>query len=65
MAGGPSTPAMAAAGSNAGGLGFLAAGYLTPRRVAETITAARTLTGGPIGVNLFVPQPCVASVDQL
>lgn len=65
MAGGPSTPDLAAAVSNAGGLGFLAAGYLTPRRVAETITAARALTGGPIGVNLFVPQPCVATADQL
>jgi len=65
MAGGPSTPALAAAVANAGGLGFLAAGYVTPRRVAETITAVRSLTGGPIGVNLFVPQPCVASADQL
>ena len=65
MAGGPSTPALAATVSNAGGLGFLAAGYLTPQRVAEAIAAARALTGGPIGVNLFVPQPCVASADQL
>ena len=29
MAGGPSTPALAAAVSEAGGLGFLGAGYLT------------------------------------
>jgi nitronate monooxygenase len=65
MAGGPSTPALAAAVTNAGGLGFLAAGYLTPQRVAEAIAAARALTGGPIGVNLFVPQPCVAGADQL
>ena len=65
MAGGPSTPALAAAVTNAGGLGFLAAGYVDPQRVAEAITAARALTGGPIGVNLFVPQPCVASADQL
>ena len=65
MAGGPSTPALAAAVSNAGGLGFLAAGYLTPSRVAESIRAARALTGGPIGVSLFVPQPCVGSADQL
>jgi nitronate monooxygenase len=65
MAGGPSTPALAAAVANAGGLGFLAAGYVTPQRVAETITAVRSLTGGPIGVNVFVPQPCVAGADQL
>ena len=65
MAGGPSTPALAAAVANAGGLGFLAAGYVTAQRVAKAITAARSLTGGPIGVNLFVPQPCLASADQL
>ena len=65
MAGGPSTPALAAAVANAGGLGFLAAGYVTPRRVAEAIAVARSLTGGPIGVNLFVPQPCTASDAQL
>ena len=61
MAGGPSTPALAAAVANAGGLGFLAAGYLPASRVAENIAATRALTGGPIGVNLFVPQPCVAT----
>lgn len=65
MAGGPSTPALAAAASTAGGLGFLAAGYVTPQRVAEAIGAARALTGGPIGVNLFVPQPCLATDEQL
>ncbi len=37
MAGGPSTPELAAAGSNAGGLGFLAAGYLTADGLAEKI----------------------------
>lgn len=65
MAGGPSTPALAAAGTNAGGLGFLAAGYLTAAALAERIAAARALTTGPLGVNLFVPQPSVASQDTL
>ena len=55
MAGGPSTPALAAAVSGAGGLGFLAAGYLTPDRVAQDIAQARTLTARPFGVNLFAP----------
>jgi nitronate monooxygenase len=54
MAGGPSTPALAAAVSRAGGLGFLAAGYLTPPRLAQDIAAARELTDGPFGVNVFV-----------
>ena len=59
MAGGPSTPALAAAVSNAGGLGFLAAGYKTPEALETEIAATRELTGGgggrPFGVNLFVP----------
>jgi nitronate monooxygenase len=65
MAGGPSTPALAAAVSNAGGLGFLAGGYVAPERLAEAIAAARSLTTGPIGVNLFVPQPCLAGDAEL
>ncbi|MCC3291318.1 nitronate monooxygenase family protein [Arthrobacter sp. zg-Y1110] len=55
MAGGPSTPALAAAVSNAGGLGFLAAGYKSAEALAGEITATRALTGRPFGVNLFVP----------
>ena len=65
MAGGPSTPALAAAVTDAGGLGFLAGGYLSAQRVAEDIAAARALTSGPLGVNLFVPQPSVATVADL
>jgi nitronate monooxygenase len=65
MAGGPGTPALAAAVSNAGGLGFLAAGYVSPERFADDITAARSATSGPIGANLFVPQPSVADYLQL
>ena len=55
LAGGPSTPALAAAVSEAGGLGFLASGYLTAGRLAEDLHATRRLTGEPIGVNVFVP----------
>lgn len=65
MAGGPSTPALAAAVSDAGGLGFVAAGYLTADRFAEVIAGARALTSAPIGVNLFVPQPSAANADEL
>jgi nitronate monooxygenase len=57
MAGGPSTPELAAAGTNAGGLGFVPAGYLTSDVFAERLAAARRLTTGPVGANLFVPQP--------
>ncbi|BDX30916.1 oxidoreductase [Mycobacterium antarcticum] len=65
MAGGATTPELAAAGSNAGGLGFLAAGYLTSELFAERITAARGLTTGPLGVNLFVVRSSAAQPDAI
>ncbi|HYZ68555.1 MAG TPA: nitronate monooxygenase [Mycobacterium sp.] len=61
MGGGPSTPELAAAGTNAGGLGFVAAGYLAAEIFAERLTAACRLANGPIGANLFVPQPSAGS----
>jgi len=54
LAGGPSTPELAAAVSNAGGLGFLGAGYLTAEELARRIARTRELTDEAIGVNLFV-----------
>lgn len=65
MAGGPSTPTLAAAVSNAGGLGFVAGGYRSPRQLADDITAARSNTSGPLGVNVFVPQPSNADMVLL
>jgi nitronate monooxygenase len=64
MAGGPSTPQLAAAASNVGGLGMLAGGLLSPEVLAERIGAARGLTSGPLGVNLFVPQPSAGTQHQ-
>jgi nitronate monooxygenase len=55
LAGGPTTPELAAAVSNAGGLGFLAAGYLTSAALQDKIARARALTQAPLGVNVFVP----------
>ncbi|MBF6211628.1 nitronate monooxygenase [Nocardia puris] len=57
MAGGPSTPELAAAVSGAGGFGQLAAGYLSAADAAARIAATRALTDAPFGVNLFVPGP--------
>ena len=54
LAGGPSTPELAAAVSNARGLGFLAAGYLAPDVFAEQLRRTRELTSAPIGINVFV-----------
>ncbi|MEU1781470.1 MULTISPECIES: nitronate monooxygenase [Streptomyces] len=60
MAGGASTPALAAAVGDAGGLGFLAAGYKTPAAMYEEIKQLRARTSRPFGVNLFMPQPPAA-----
>ncbi|MBO4258066.1 nitronate monooxygenase [Streptomyces griseorubiginosus] len=57
MAGGVSVPALAAAVSEAGGLGFLAGGYKTADGMYQEIKQLRSLTSRPFGVNLFLPQP--------
>jgi nitronate monooxygenase len=57
LAGGPSTPELAAAVSSAGGLGFVAAGYRTASDLRRDIERTRELTGGPFGVNLFHLRP--------
>ena len=53
MAGGPGTPELAAAVTNAGGLGSLGVAYLTPDQIREEIRRTRALTPGPINVNAF------------
>ncbi|MFE0509483.1 nitronate monooxygenase [Streptomyces sp. NPDC058964] len=60
MAGGASVPQLAAAVSEAGGLGFLAAGYKTADGMYQEIKQLRSLTGRPFGVNVFMPQPVYA-----
>lgn len=65
MAGGPSTPELAAAVGSAGGLGFLAAGYLTPTAFDERLTAIEALTDAPYGVNLFLPSPRTSDLGPI
>jgi nitronate monooxygenase len=55
LGGGPSTPALAAAVSEAGGLGFVAAGYRTPAAVQVELDELKTLTSRPVGINVFYP----------
>lgn len=57
MAGGPSTPELVAAVSNAGGEGTLAAGYLTAEKLAEQARQTYKLLddGKGFGINLFCP----------
>ncbi|HEV7370847.1 NAD(P)H-dependent flavin oxidoreductase [Arenibaculum sp.] len=57
MAGGASTPALVAAASNAGALGFIGAAYLTPAQILDAARAVRALTPGPFGINLFASVP--------
>lgn len=59
MAGGPSTPELTAAVSNAGGLGSFAAQYLAPEAIRDGIRKIRSLTSRPFAVNLFAPLPAV------
>ena len=55
LAGGPSTPELAAAVSAAGGLGFVAAGYKSAEALAEDVATVRAATDAPFGVNVFAP----------
>ena len=65
LAGGASTPALAAAVSEAGGLGFVATGYKTPEAMSEDIAATRALTARPFGVNVFLVTPTEADPAAL
>ncbi|MBQ1081053.1 nitronate monooxygenase [Nocardiopsis sp. B62] len=64
MAGGTSTPALVHAVDGAGGLGSLAAGYLSAEALADRIAEVRALGTEVFGVNVFVPSgsPAPASV---
>jgi nitronate monooxygenase len=59
---GVSTPAMAAAVSNSGGLGSLAVGGLSPEKTAELIRETKQLTNRPFAVNLFA-NPIPENID--
>ncbi|HUM09834.1 MAG TPA: nitronate monooxygenase [Myxococcaceae bacterium] len=63
MAGGPSTPALAAAVSQAGGLGFLGCAYSTPEQILEWSREVRARTDRPFGINLFAEVPDGPPVD--
>jgi NAD(P)H-dependent flavin oxidoreductase YrpB (nitropropane dioxygenase family) len=56
MAGGPTTPELVVAADRAGGIGFLAAGYLPAEAVKAKIDTVRRQTPR-FGVNLFAPNP--------
>ena len=53
MAGSGGSPALAAAVSNAGGLGAWGGAYASPDEIAATIRGIRQLTSRPFNINLF------------
>ena len=65
LAGGPSTPELVAAVSNAGGLGSLGAAYMTPSAIRDAIATIRRLTNRPFAINLFVPEPVPPDASRL
>lgn len=58
---GVSTPEMAAAVSNAGGLGSIGVGAVTATAAREMIRATRALTRHSINVNVFCHRPAIAN----
>ncbi|MBR8743495.1 nitronate monooxygenase [Nocardiopsis sp. MG754419] len=65
MAGGTSTPALVHAVTDAGGVGSLAAGYLSASELAGRIDAVRDLGTDVFGVNVFVPSGSAAPASVL
>jgi len=75
LGGGPSTPELVAAVSNAGGLGSLGAAYLTPEQITATIQKIKSLTEKPFQINLFAggwntntradPQPMLELLTEI
>jgi nitronate monooxygenase len=65
MGGGATTAEMVAAVSNAGGLGSLAGGYLSPEKIGAEVEAIRARTKKPFGVNLFLFEPPRADAAQV
>jgi len=61
---GVSTPAMAAAVTNAGGLGSLGVGATDAEGARRMIRETRALTGGPFNINLFCHAPATADAAR-
>jgi nitronate monooxygenase len=69
LAGGPATPELTAAACDAGGLGFVASGYLSAEQTATALARTRASTTRALGVNVFVPShgpsPTASYADYL
>jgi nitronate monooxygenase len=63
--GGVTNPELVAAVSNAGALGSLAAGYLSPETIRSSAAEIRARTKKPFNINLFVMDPPAANPAQV
>src|SRR5690625_3918910 len=61
---GVATPELAAAVSNAGGLGSLGAGSSTAETTRRMIASTRSLTDRPFNVNFFCHRPAVREAER-
>ena len=61
---GVSSPAMAAAVSNRGGLGSLGVGAMNAAQARKAIQQFRELSSGPLNVNVFVHRPAQADAQK-
>lgn len=61
---GVSTPAMASAVSEAGGLGSLGVGAMDAETARKAILDTRALTGKPFNINLFCHAPAQADIER-
>lgn len=65
MAGGPTTTDLCLAVARAGGLPFIASGYLTVDALKERVQEVSSrIDAHPYGINLFVPDTTESTVDQ-
>src|SRR5437763_3797011 len=65
MAGAANSPELIAAVANAGALGSLAAGYMQPAEMKDSIQQIRKLTNNIFAVNLFIPHEHHATEEQI
>ncbi|MEH7113965.1 nitronate monooxygenase [Neobacillus niacini] len=65
MAGGVTTSKLVAGVSNAGGLGMIGAGYMSPGQIREQIREIKKLTPHYFGINLFVPSEFTFTEEEI
>ena len=65
MAGGPTTPELVSAVSNAGGFGQFGAAYLKGKEIKDMAQKVQNNTNKGFGINLFIPQNPTYTVQDL